>query len=72
MKTEEERSFKYALINNHTNQYYLGTSRENRADNFGPPSIYDPVFTYTKKGAHAKLARFPDFFEGCKVVRFIP
>ncbi len=64
-------TFNYAIINDKTNQYYLGTSRDEKEDNFGPPSIYDPVYTYTEEGAHKKMAAFPDFFNGCKVVRFV-
>ena len=71
MKTET-LSFQYAIINTRTRKYYLGTAREKLSDNFGPPSIYDPVFTYTEKGAHAKIARFPEFFKDCEVVRFLP
>ena len=68
----ETLSFKYAIINKCAKKYYLGTSREKLSENFGPPSIYNPVFTYTEKGAHAKIARFPEFFKDCEVVRFVP
>jgi len=69
---DETLSFKYAIMNKCTKQYYLGTAREKLSDNFGIHSIYDPVFTYTEKGAHAKIARFPEFFKDCEVVRFLP
>ena len=69
---KDQLGFKYAIINNKTRQYYLGTTRASASDNFGPPSIYDPVYTYTENGAHKKIASFPEFFKNCSVVRFIP
>ena len=71
METKKQ-TIKYAIINKCTKKYYLGTAREKLSENFGPPSIYNPVFTYTEKGAHAKIAKFPEFFNNCEVVRFVP
>ncbi len=64
-------SFNYAIIDDKTNQYYLGSTHGDRSKDFGLPSLYNPVFTYTEEGAHKKMERFPMMFEGCSVVKFI-
>ncbi len=64
-------TFKYAIIEDNTNHYYLGSVYGDRSKDFGPPSLYNPVYTYTEEGAHKKINRFPLMFKGCSVIRFI-